>query len=335
MVCMQMNPATSIDRALRSTTQLIVAAMLCAATLTSAASYPDRPVRVIVPFTPGGGVDAIARLITQKLGEQLGTTFVVDNRPGAGGVLGARLAAQASPDGHTLLISAPEFAINPSARPNAGYDPIRDFSFISQLSSGQFMLVRNPSVPVKNVKELLTLAKSRPGELNYGSSGAGSITHLSAELFQSMAGIRWTHVAFKGTGPAIRALLGGEIEFLFSGTAPIAGLVQAGKISPIAVTGSKRLAYFPDVPTIAESGVPGYEVTGWYGFYAPARTPAAMINRLNAETVKALKASDVQARLKKTGNEAVGSSSGEFATFVRAEQEKWAKVIRQIGLQLE
>lgn len=300
-----------------------------------AASYPDRPVRVIVPFAAGGGVDSMTRLVAQKLSEHLGTTFVVDNRPGAAGMLGTRLAAQATADGHTLLTSAPEFAINPVVRRNAGYDPLRDFAFISQLTAGQYMLVRNPSVQAETIKDLLALAKSRPGALNFGSSGAGGITHLSAELLQSMSGIRWTHVPFKGTGPALTALLAGDISFIFAGTTPITGLVRAGKLRPLAVTGTKRLMQFPDVPTIAESGVPGYEVTGWYGFYAPAGTPRSVIQRLHSATTRALKAPEVIERLSKTGNEPVGSSPAEFGAFVRGEVHKWRKVVTEIGLTLD
>ena len=296
--------------------------------------YPARPVRVIVPFPPGGGVDAVTRLLAQKLTEEIGGPFVVDNRPGGAGVLGAGLAARAAPDGYTLLTSAPEFAINPSVRSNVAYDPFRDFTFVSQLTSGQYMLVSHPTVPVKTVKEFIALAKARPGQLNYGSSGLGGINHLAGELLQSMAGIRWTHVPFKGTGPATSAVMGGEVDFAFAGTITLVGVARAGKVRPIAVTGPKRLAELLEVPTIAESGVPGYDVTGWYGIYAPAGTPADLVRSLHVHTARALNSADVKDRLAKTGNEPVASSPAEFAAFMRKEIAKWAKVVKAIELRI-
>jgi tripartite-type tricarboxylate transporter receptor subunit TctC len=297
--------------------------------------YPTRPVRIIVPFPPGGGVDTVTRLLAQKLTEQVGSPFLVDNRPGGAGVLGAGLVARAAPDGYTLLTSAPEFSINPSVRSNVAYDPYQDFTYISQLTSGQYMLVSHPSVPVRTVKELIALAKGRPGQLNYGSSGSGGILHLAGELFQSLAGIRWVHVPFKGTGPATTALMGGEIDFIFAGTITLVGPVKAGKVRPIAVTGPKRFIELSEVPTIAESGVPAYNVTGWYGFYAPAGTPADLLRQLHAEAGRALNSPDVKEKLAKTGNEPVASSPEEFAVFVRAEIGKWAKLVKAIKLRID
>ena len=297
--------------------------------------YPARPVRIIVPFPPGGGVDTVTRLLAQKLTEQVGGPFVVDNRPGGAGVIGAGLVARAAPDGYTLLTSAPEFSINPSVRSNVGYDPFRDFPSVSQLTSGQYMLVSHPSVPVRTVKEVIALAKARPGELNYGSSGSGGILHLAGELFKSMAGIRWVHVPFKGTGPARSALLGGEIDFIFAGTITLVGPVKAGKVRPIAVTGTKRFSELSEVRTIAESGVPAYNVTGWYGFYAPAGTPTDLVRQLHAEARRALNSPDVKDKLAKTGNEPVASSPEEFAAFIRMEIGKWARLVKAIKLRID
>lgn len=319
----------------RAAAWVTVFSALVLAAVAGAQTYPTRPVRIIVPFPPGGGVDTVTRLLAQKLTEQLGGPFVVDNRPGGAGVLGAGLAARAAPDGYTLLTSAPEFSINPSVRSNVAYDPFRDFAYISQLTSGQYMLVSHPSVPARTVKELVALARARPSELNYGSSGSGSILHLAGELFQLMAGIRWVHVPFKGTGPATSALMGGEIDFIFAGTITLVGPVKAGKMRPIAVTGLKRFIELSEVPTIAESGIPAYNVTGWYGFYAPAGTPADLVRQLHAEAERALNSPDVKDKLAKSGNEPLATSPEEFAAFVRAEIGKWAKVVKATRLRID
>ena len=311
---------------------LMIAVACALATPAAGQTWPVRPVRVIVPFAPGGGVDTVTRFLAQKLSEQTGGTFVVDNRPGGAGILGAELMARAAPDGYTLLTSAPEFSINPSVRTKLPYDPFKDFAFISQLTAGQFLLASHPSVPVKTVKQLIALAKARPDQLNYGSSGAGGINHLAGELFQSMAGIRWVHVPFKGAGPSTIGLIGGHIDFVFASTTGLVGPAKAGKVRAIAVTGPQRFTELPEVPTIAESGVPGYYVTGWYGFYAPIGTSAGIVRRLHAEARRALNSPDVAEKLEKTGNVPVVSSPEEFAAFVRAEIGKWAKVIRDSGL---
>ena len=314
---------------------LLAICVLALATPVAAQTWPARAVRIIVPFAPGGGVDTVTRFLAQKLTEQVGSTFVVENRPGAAGVLGAELAAKAPPDGHTLFTSAPEFSINPSVRSKLPYDPFRDFAYISQLTSGQFMLASHPSVPVRTVKQLIALAKARPGELTYGSSGAGGINHLAGELLQTMGGIRWLHVPFKGAGPATAALLGGEIGFVFASTTGLVGPAKAGKIRPIAVTGPKRFSELPETPTVAESGLPGYNVTGWYGFYAPAGTPPQVIKRLNDEARKGLYSAEVKEKLEKTGNEPVVSSPEEFVAFMRSEIEKWAKVVKAANIRVD
>jgi len=311
---------------------LVIAAACTLAAPAAAQTWPVRPVRIIVPFAPGGGVDTVTRFLAQKLSEQTGSSFVVDNRPGGAGILGAELVAKAAPDGYALLTSAPEFSINPSVRSKLPYDPFKDFAYISQLTAGQFMLASHPSVPVKTVKQLIALAQARPGQLNYGSSGAGGINHLAGELFQSMTGIRWVHVPFKGAGPSTIGLIGGHIDFVFASTTGLVGPARAGKVRAIAVTGPERFTELPEVPTIAESGVPGYYVTGWYGFYAPAGTSAEIVRRLHAEARRALNSPDITEKLAKTGNVPVASSPEEFAAFVRTEIGKWAKVIKDSGL---
>lgn len=310
------------------------AAILISAS-SAAQTWPTRPVRMIVPYAPGGGIDTVARVLAQKLSEQVGGSFVVENRPGGAGVLGAEVVARSAPDGHTLLASATEFAINPALRSKLPYDPFRDFTHISQLASVQFILASHPSVPVKNVRELVALAKARPGELTYGSSGAGGGPHLAGELLQSMAGIRWTHVPFKGAAPASVAVMSGEIDFAFGATIGLLGNVRAGKLRAVAVTGLKRFTELPQVPTVAESGVPGYSATGWYGFYGPAGIAPDVVRRLYDESVRALGAAEVKERLAKSGNEYVMSPPAEFTSFLRAETAKWTKVVREANIRIE
>lgn len=301
----------------------------------AAQSWPARPVRMIVPYAPGGGIDTVARVLAQKLTEQVGGSFVVENRPGGAGVLGAELVARAAPDGHTLLASSTEFAINPAVRPKLPYDPFKDFTHISQLASVQFILASHPSVPVRNVSDLVKLAKARPDQLTYGSSGAGGGPHLAGELFQSMAGIRWTHVPFKGAAPASVAVMSGEIDFAFGATIGLLGNVRAGKLRAVAVTGPRRFSELPEVPTVGESGVPGYSATGWYGFYGPAGLAPDLVRRLYNESVRALGAPDTKERLAKSGNDYVMSPPEEFTGFIRGEIAKWTKVVREANIRIE
>lgn len=294
-------------------------------------AWPTRPVQIIVPFPPGGGIDFVARLLAQKMTEQTGSAYVVDNRPGAAGVLGTDIAARAAPDGYTLLITPPEIAIDPSMRSKLPYDVTKDFAPISQLTSGQFMLASYPDVPVKTVAELITLAKAQPGKFTYSHSGAGSINHLKGEMLQTMAGIRWVDVPFKGAGPAITAAMGGQVDFVFASVTGLLGPVKSGKLRPIAVTGTKRFAELPDVPTVAESGLPGFDVTGWYGLYAPAGTPTEILRKVQADAARALNDPDAKEKLARSGNEPVASTPNAFKAFLNGEVQKWARVVQASG----
>ena len=301
----------------------------------SAQAWPARPVRIIVAYPPGGGVDTVVRVLAQKLTGQLGGSFVVENRPGGTGVLAAELVARAAPDGYTFLASANDFATNPSIRSKLPYDPFKDFTHITQLAAVQFILASHPSVPIRNVKQLLALAKARPGQLTFGSSGTAGGPHFAGELFQSMAGIRWVHVPFKGAGPAIIGVISGEIDFVFAATIGLLGHVKAGKVRAVAVTGLKRFVGLPEVPTVAESGVPGYSATGFYGFYAPAGTSADIVRRIHAEAARALGNPEVKEKLARSGSEYVMSSPEEFVGFLRAEITKWTKVAKESNIRID
>jgi tripartite-type tricarboxylate transporter receptor subunit TctC len=303
-----------------------------AAQTSTAAQWPARPVRIVAPFAPGGGTDIMGRVLTQKLSEQVGGTYVLENRPGAGATVGAAYVAKSAPDGYTLLISAPEMSIHPSLTPRLPYDPLKDFAPISQLTSGKFVLASHPSVPVRTVRDLVALAKRSPGTLNYGTSGPGGINHLSGLLFQSLAGIRWTHVPYKGSGASVVALMTGDVEFIFGSSGALVGPVKSGKIRAIAITTLQRFSELPDVPTIAESGVPAFNVENWYGFYAPAGTSPEIVRRLQAGAKRGLHSPDAKQTLAAAGNEPVVSAPDEFAAFLRAEIAKWSKVVSDNGL---
>ncbi len=307
----------------------VIASVLSMASIAHAAAYPEKPVRVIVGLAAGGGTDISARILTQKLSDTLGQSFVVDNRPGAGSMLGIELAAKAPPDGYTLIMVSPEFAVNPGLHAKVPYDAVRDFAPVAQVVYGQYFLsVRNPT-PFNSVRELIAYAKANPRRLNYASSGNGSANHLAGELFKTMAGVDMMHVPYKGSGPSVTALLSGEVQLVFSSTTAIIQHVRAGRAKALAVTGPKRASMAPEIPTVVEAGLPGYVVTGWFGLLAPATTPPAIVERLNAEINRVLPS--LRDRYAELGTELVGGTSREFGAFIKSELAKWAQVVKVSG----
>jgi len=300
------------------------------------AQYPAKPIRLIVPFAAGGGNDSVARLVGKHLSDSLGQQLVIDNRPGAGGVLGAELAARATPDGYTLFLGGVgSHAVNPNLNDSLPYDPIRDFAPVALLAQAPLVLVVHPSVPAESIKAFVALARSRPGQLNYASNGNGSSSHLAAVMFDSMTGVDMVHVPYKGLSPALTDLLSGRVQLMFSSVVAILPHIKAGKLRGLAVTGSRRLASMPDLPTIAESGLPGYEASSWYGVLAPAGTPREIVARLNAELVKALAQPEVRTSLLAEGAEPIGGSPEQFASHIRSEMERLGKLIREAKIRLE
>ena len=297
-----------------------------------AQQYPDRPVRVIVGLAPGGGTDSVARILTSKLADTMGQSFVVDNRPSAGGNVAGELAARAAPDGYTLITVTPTHVINPSLYRNVLYDAIKDFAGVGQIVHAQYYLSVANNVPVANVKELVALAKSRNPRLSYASSGLGSANHLAGELFRTMAGIEMVHVPYKGGSPALTALISGEVQVSFTSGVAITH-ARAGRLKTIAVTGAKRTPLAPEIPTINEAGVAGYEVVGWYGVAAPSKTSKAVINKLNSTMVRVLP--ELRERYAALGMDIAGSSPAEFDALLRSERDKWAKVVKISGAKVE
>jgi tripartite-type tricarboxylate transporter receptor subunit TctC len=297
-----------------------------------AQSYPTKPVRLIAPSSPGSGVDIVARFFAQKLSTQLRQQVVVENRAGAGANLGAELAAKAPPDGYTLFMGTPAHTINPSLYRRLNYDIVRDFVPISQVSSGQYVVVVHPALPVKTLPQLIALAKSRPGQLNFGSAGSGNATHLAAELFRAMANINIVHVPYKGSGPALIDLVGGQMQFMFSNLTAALPHMKSAKLRALAVTGEKRTPIAPELPTVAEAALPGYAVTSWYGLLAPAGTPPEIVARLKSETGNAMRAPDMKERLAGEGADPMTGSAAEFAALLKTEIAKWAKVVKQAGI---
>lgn len=307
---------------------------LCAGT-TFAQQYPARAVRIIVPATPGGGVDIIARALAQRLTERWGQPVVVENRPGATGVIGMEAVARAAPDGHTVLVCTNAMlTISPYLFPQAGYDPVRDLAPVTLAASSPFLLVVHPSLPVKSVKELIAFARSHPGQLNYSSSGNGSATHMAGVLFDHLAGVKTVHVPYKGSSPAITDLLAGQIQMRFAAFVPILPHVRAGKLRALAVSGPRRFGQMPEVPTVMET-VPGYTSDIWYGVLAPGATPAPLVARLNADIVHHLQSADFKARLAADGSEPVANSPSEFAAVIQADVQRWSKLIKETGIKLQ
>lgn len=297
--------------------------------------YPARPVRLIAPFPPGGSSDLIARVLAQRLTESLPQPVLIDNRPGAGSNLGTQLAARAAPDGHTLLLGSVTNAINATLYRDPGYDLVRDFAPISRLAIGPNALVVHPSVPARSVAELVRLARARPGQLNYGSGGSGTTSHLSGEMLRAMAGIDIVHIPYKGTGQSVGDLVAGHIHFVFASMPVVMPQMKAGRLRALAVTGAQRTPQAPDLPTVAEAGIPGYAFDTWWSLLAPAGTSSTTVNLLNAEVRRILALSEVRQRFAELGIDVLPSSPGELAEFTRAEIERLAKIIRQTGLKAE
>ena len=312
-------------------TLLLAIAGLCAAG-TATAQYPVRTVRLVVGYAPGGSNDLLARALAQKLTESWKQPVVVDNRPGAGSVRGTDVVAKSPPDGYTLLVTPPAFVINPGLVKKLPYDSLRDFAPVALLNINPQLLIVNPSVPARTVRELVALARAKPGVLNYSSSGSGGANHLAGELFRSMARIRIVHVPYKGNAPSLTALVSGEVDFAVNSIPSALAQIRSGRLRPIGVTSLKRSAVLPDVPTIAESGLPGYEAVAWTGLSAPSKTPRDVVERINAAVVAVIGARDFQETLKAEGSEPVGSSPEQFATFLRDEIVKWRKIIEAAGV---
>ena len=309
---------------------LCVAALLAAAS-TGAQDYPARPVRMVVPYAPGGPVDIVARITANKLTESLGQQFVVDNRAGAGGNIALEVVARSTPDGYTLLVGANGTnAINPSLYKNMPVDPGRDLAPISMVASSAMILVVHPSLPVSNVKELIALARARPGAVTYASSGSGSTAHLSGELFKSMARIDLLHVPYKGAAPALTDLVGGQVQAMITGVSSTLPYVKAGRLKALGVSSEKRQPLLPDVPSIAEQ-LPGYEVNTWYGVFAPAGAPRPLIDRLNRTLVQIFGMPDARARLAAVGADAHTNTPDQFAQSIARERAKWAKIVKESG----
>jgi tripartite-type tricarboxylate transporter receptor subunit TctC len=300
-----------------------------------AADFPSRPIRMVIPQSAGGSTDLAARAIAQKLSEALGQNVVVDNRPGAGSINGTEMVANAPPDGHTLLVVAASFTINPAFHQKLPFDPVHDFAAVTQMVTLPHLLIVHPSVPVKTVKELVAYAKSKPGELNYASSGIATSTHLAAELFMYMTGTKMVNVPYKGGAPGMTAMLGGQCQVNFATISTALPHVKSGRLRALAVTTAKRSAGAPEFVTIAESGVPGYAHASWVGMLAPARTPRSVVDRLNAETVKAVNLPELKAFFLRDGLESVGDSPKEFDALIRKEVAQWQKLAQAAGLKAQ
>lgn len=323
---------------IRRTPLLALVAVLLGAAAPAAmaqSDYPSRPIRIIVPFSPGGAVDGPTRAFAQQLALRLKQQVLIDNRPGAGATIGSELVAKAAPDGYTLLLASQTNAISATLYPKLAFDPIEDFTGISLLGREPGVLVVHPSLPARNVAELVALAKERRGELNYASSGNGSGQHLFMAMFASMAGVRLTHVPYRGSGQATTDLLAGTVPMAFPGTAGMVTHIRGGKLRPLAVSGTARSPQLPDVPTLAESGYPAYSAYVWLGLLAPRATPAPIIERLHREAMAVLATPELRAYFAEAGIDALGSSPAEMDAYLREERDRWARVIRETGSKID
>ena len=307
-------------------------ALVFFASAAAAQSYPSKPIRFVVPYPPGGPLDTVARLLGQKVSESVKQPVVVDNKPGAGGNIGADTVAKSAPDGYTLLMGAvATHAINPTLYASIPYDPIKDFVPVTQLASTPNVLILNTSVPASSVREFIAYAKANPGKLNFGSGSTGSAGHLAGELFKTMAGIDMTHVPYKGAAPAMQDLIGGRVQLMFDNFASANTQVKAGKVKALAVTTARRSSLAPDLPTVAESGLAGFDINTWFGLFVPANTPREIVDRLHAEFTRALAMPDIREKIVNLGAEPVGNKPEEFAAYIKAEGEKYARVIKASG----
>jgi len=316
---------------MRSSRNLLAGLVLAALCATAAAqNYPAKTVRMVVGYPPGGPTDVIARLVSQKLTQSLGQQVIVDNRPGASGMIGAELTVRAAPDGYTLLMVPVTYAVTPSLFAKMTYDVEKDLAPVAQVAAAPFILVVHPTLPVKTVKDLITLDRRNPGQINFASASTGGMPHLAGELFNSMTGTKLVHIPYKGAAPATTDLISGQVTLMFNNMLSAMPQVKAGRLRAVAVTSTKRSAAAPELPTIAET-VPGYEASGWYGAFAPAATPRDIINRLNTEMNRAMKMPDVIQRLAGDGVEAVGTTPEQFAAYLKQEVAKWGKVVKASG----
>ncbi len=317
---------------------LLAAAAACALLpgLAAAQAFPSKPITIIVPFAAGGTTDILARIIAQGMGAELGQSVVVDNRAGAGGNIGGQVAARAPADGYTLFMgTVGTHAINAALYKKMPFDPVKDFAPLTRVANVPNLLVANPAQPFKTVQELIAYAKATPGKINFGSSGSGSSIHLSGELFKSMAKVDMQHVPYKGSAPAVTDLLGNQIAIMFDNMPSAIQHVRSGRLRAIAVTTARRSPELPDVPTIAEAGVPGYEATSWFGMFAPAATPAPVVAQLNATIVKVLAQPDIRKKLAEQGAEAAGETPAQFADFIQKESVKWGRVVKESGASVD
>jgi len=320
--------------AITVTRPVLLVTLAMGTALAMAQSYPNKPIRFLVGFVAGGTNDIVARALAQKLTETLGQSVVVENRSGANTAIATEAAARAAPDGYTILLNAPGHATNPALMKLA-FDPVNDFAFISLVAEAQNIVVMHPSFPPRSVQELIALSKKRPGQINFASSGTGTTVHLSAELFQHMTGTRWVHIPYKGGGPAVIELMAGQTQIMFANMPTAIQYVRDGRLRALAVTGARRAPAAPTLPTVAESGVPGYEVTAWYGVSAPAKTPRAIVDRLHAEIVRAVNSPDLRERLTTQGADPIHLTPEQYTVFIQNEIAKWAKVIKAAGIKGE
>jgi len=317
----------------RSSLVLLCGILATAAMPAAAQQYPVRPVRVVVPLTPGGGVDILARIVADHYSQVLGQRFIVDNRPGAGGSIGVETVAKAAPDGHTLLVSSSSMVTN-AAIQSVRYDPIRDFQPVTKLTSNAYILLTSTSLPVSSVKELVALARSKPGNVTYASSGTGGVLHLGAELLCALAGVQMNHVPYKGIADAYPAVISGQVNWVLGNPISALPLIRAGRVKGIAVSGAARMKVLPDLPTIAESGIPGYSVDAWFGLFAPARVPPRIVEKLYVEASRAVRAPELERRMQAEATDVVGNPPQEFAAQVKAEYEKWRSLVAKAGLKI-